>query len=264
VLTPTALVHLARQHRMNVIAITDHDTTAGIKEAKQAANGSPVVVSGIELSAKADGEDVHMLGYAINVDDAQLQNQLVMMHDARWQRARAIVDRLAVLGLSLDWLQVAAHVKGTIIARPHIARAMIDQGYVGSMAEAFDLYLGNGRPAYVPTDPLTPEAAITMIHAAGGVAVLAHPGLLRNYQAMVAQLAPAGLDGVEVAHPRNAQTMRLMLRSLAKQYDLLMTGGSDFHAVREGRGMIGSETPPHGCMAALHERAQRYSRTNPG
>jgi predicted metal-dependent phosphoesterase TrpH len=262
-LTPTQLVQLARQHGLGVIAITDHDTTNGIEEAQQAAHGSPVVIPGIELSAEDDGHDVHILGYFLNINDSAFQQQLARFRDDRLHRGQRIVERLAQLQMPVNWQTILGFADGGAVGRPHIARAMVGAGYVSSVKEAFDRFLYTGGPAYVARRRLSPEDAVELIHSAGGVAVLAHPGLVADYEAIVERLVPAGLDGVEVVHPANPEVVQTRLRELALHYNLIMTGGSDFHDLEwveeTDRAMIGSVTPPEGCVDALRERAAQRS-----
>ena len=258
--SPTELVTLAQ--RFDVIAITDHDTTSGIEEALQAARryGSPEIVPGIELSAEDEGSDVHVLGYFVDTSDADFQETLRRFRKDRYDRGQRIRDKLAALGMPLDWDRVLAIADGGSIGRPHIARAMVEAGYVGTVREAFDLYIGNDGPAYVARQRLTPEDAIALIHRAKGVAVLAHPGLLDDFVAMIDRLLPHGLDGVEVNHPSNPDDVRLQLRAVARKHGLIMTGGSDFHgAAIKADVQIGMETPPDGFLQALKARAARYA-----
>jgi predicted metal-dependent phosphoesterase TrpH len=167
-----------------------------------------------------------------------------------------ILERLAALGMPLDWERVLAIAEGGAIGRPHVARTMVEAGYVESVREAFDRFLYNGGPAYVARPRLSPEEAVELIHSAAGVAVLAHPGLLADYDTMVRRLVPVGLDGIEVVHPANSENVRLNLRAMAQQHHLIMTGGTDFHGldIKEGV-LLGSITPPEGCVAALQGRA---------
>jgi 3',5'-nucleoside bisphosphate phosphatase len=257
--TPSELVALTRKARLDVIAVTDHDTTAGIAEAQAAAGGHPVVIPGIELSAEDEAGDVHMLGYHLNLDHAPLQTRLTQFRDLRENRGRKIVEKLAALGMPIPWERVEAIADGAGIGRPHIARAMIAAGYVESVRDAFDRYLYNGGPAYVARYRLSPEEAVALIHDAGGVAVLAHPGLLPDHRGMVVRLVAGGLDGVEVWHPDNKENVRLDLRALAAEHDLIMTGGSDFHgAAIKSNSHPGSTNPPDTCIAQLQARAGRY------
>ena len=139
---------------------------------------------------------------------------------------------------------------------------MVEAGYVESVREAFDRFLYNEGPAYVSRPRLSPEEAVELIHSAAGVAVLAHPGLLPDYATMLKRLVPIGLDGVEVVHPANTENVRLNLRALAQQYNLIMTGGTDFHGLEVKEGvLLGSVTPPQGCVAALQVRVSQRRQT---
>ncbi len=254
-LSPTELIRLAHNGRLEAVAITDHDTTEGILEAQQAAHGSPVVIPGIELSAEDDG-DVHTLGYFIDINNSVFQARLSQFREDRITRGEKIVARLAAMGKQVTWERVLAIADGGSIGRPHIAQAMVEAGYVNSVNEAFGKYLHNGGPAYVSRTRLSPEAAIDLIHAAGGVAVLAHPALVKDYTAMIERLVPGGLDGVEVIHPKNDDTVRANLRALARKHNLIITGGSDFH--RPGTDFLGESNAPAECVHQLQERAARY------
>jgi predicted metal-dependent phosphoesterase TrpH len=241
---------------MDIIAITDHDTTAGFTEAQTAANGSPLIIPGIELSAEHHGADVDILGYLIDPANSTLQSQLTTLREGRLKRAQAMVKRLDALGVPVSMERVLELADGGSVCRPHIARALAEAGHVEGLQDAFTRYLGNGAPAYLPGQKLSPEAAIDLIHTAGGVAILAHPALVADYAALIERLIPAGLDGVEVSHPRNPNPVRANLRGLAKKHDLIMTGGSDFH--RPEADSLGSVTPPPGCVQALQARAEKY------
>jgi predicted metal-dependent phosphoesterase TrpH len=264
-LSPTALIRLASEQGLHVIAITDHDTTNGIEEAQRAAQGSPVVIPGIELSAEDAEGDVHTLGYFINIHDPVFQERLAQFRDDRLHRARRIVEKLDALGLPVDWARVKTIAGTGAVGRAHIARAMVEARYVVTVKEAFDRYLHVGGPAYVARQRLSPQEAIALIHRAGGVAVLAHPGLVPHYESLlVERLVPAGLDGIEVVHPDNPPQVEQRARELAQQYGLIMTGGSDFHdlawVAETGEAMIGSVTPPEGCVEALRARAEARQR----
>lgn len=266
--SPEALVQRARRSGLSVIAITDHDSVDGLApaqaEAQRAGALPPLrVLPGIELSAEDDAGDVHMLGYCFDPQSAILLERLADFRAGRYSRGQIMIAKLAELGMPLDWSSVLAHAgtDGQIasIGRPHIARAMIDAGYVSSIDEAFDRYLHNGGPAYVPRTRLTPEEAIALIHSAGGAAVLAHPGALADPLAVIERLTAAGLDGVEVMHPRNDSDMRLNLLALARCHDLIVTGGSDFHGDEDDAAhLIGVENPPADAPSQLEARAARY------
>ncbi len=255
--TPAELVAMARALALDVLAITDHDTTAGLEPARAAAAGQLMILSGIELSAEDASADVHVLGYGFDADDYGLQTTLAEFRARREVRARQMVERLAALGAPVDWERVLALAHGAV-GRPHIARALVAAGHAESVREAFDRWLHNGGPAYVARHRLTPEEAISLIHGAGGAAVLAHPGLLPDWRSMILRLVPAGLDGVEVAHPKNDQAVRLDLRGLAVRFGLIMTGGSDFHGRLVNDAQFGSVAPPPGAFEGIQARAAHW------
>ncbi len=250
-LRPSELIGLARKHHLNTIAITDHDTTDGLLEAQQAADGSIVIVPGIELSAEENEVDVHMLGYYVPVDDKDFQAALVGFRDDRLSRGQGMVEKLAALGKPISWERVLELADGGSVGRPHVARAMVEAGHVESVNAAFDRYLHHGGPAYVARKRLSPEEAVALIHAAGGVAVMAHPGLVPDYLAVLERLVAAGLDGVEYNHPRNTANVRENVRAVALKHHLIMTGGSDFHRPNDP---IGAYTAPEDALLALRER----------
>lgn len=257
-MAPSAVVQLARKRRLNAIALTDHDTVAGIAEAQEAAQESPFIIPAVELSAQLDGQDIDLLGYYIQPDDAPFRAALAQIAADRLTRGQRMVERLNALGIALKWEQVQALSASGVVNRAHIARALVGGGLASSVAEAIERYLLPGGAAYVPRRVMTPAAAIACIHAAGGAAVLAHPGVYSGYAALVEQFAADGLDGVEMLHPANGETVRANLRALARRHDLLLTGGSDFHTPRD---RLGAFNPPPECLRDLRERAARYPIT---
>ncbi|MEP7288542.1 MAG: PHP domain-containing protein [Chloroflexota bacterium] len=262
VYSPAEVVQIALTNNMDVIALTDHDSVEGIAEARQAAASSKLdVLVGVELSSEGDQGDAHILGYLFDTDNLPLQNLLSELRGARVHRADRIVQKLSGLGIDVPLERVYALAGSGAVGRPHVARAMVEAGFVGSLQEAFDKYLGDDGPAYVPHFNLTPEDAIRAVHAAGGIAVLAHPGRYEAYGKIIAGLLPLGLDGLEVFYPDHTPAIIEELRGIVRQHDLVMTVGSDFHR-REGDGSarIGSvKTPPDlAIVAALRERTLRY------
>jgi hypothetical protein len=248
------LVWFARQRQLNAIALTDHDTTAGIAEAVAAAQGFPVIIPAIEVTATDHHREIHILGYYIQPEHPALQETLQRRQGERVERARRIIAQLHELGLSLEWERVQALAGSGTVGRPHIARALRQAGYVATVSEAFDRYLGDGRPAHIPHPIFLPEEAIALIHQVRGAAVLAHPGLAPDYTALIERLVPAGLDGIEAYHPGHGATVRANLRGMAARFNLVITGGSDFH--RPGDPM-GGEHPPATCLRDLRLRAGR-------
>jgi hypothetical protein len=231
-LTPTALVALAASRGVQTLALTDHDTLAGHAEAEQACVKHNLRwIPGIEISTLfADRFEVHVLGYGVRPRDTDTQREIDALRGTRSIRAQQILDRLAALGAPIDMAQVQALAGDGIIGRPHIARALLIAGHVSTFNEAFERFLAEGAPAYVPNRALTPAGAIDLIHRAGGCAVLAHPGLfLGDLDALLASMLSAGLDGLEAFHPGNDGTMRKWLLALAPLHGLIVTGGSDYH-----------------------------------
>jgi 3',5'-nucleoside bisphosphate phosphatase len=259
-LSPAELVALARQIGLTTLGITDHDTTDGVEPAHEAAGDTLVIIPGVELSAEDEAGDVHTLGYFIDIHNKTFQEKLEWFRAGRYYRGQEIVKKLAALGMLLDWSRIEAIADGGSIGRPHIARAMLEAGYVKSIQDAFDKYIDNDGPAYVARSRLSPEEAVEMIHEAGGAAVLAHPGLLDDYETMIERLVPVGLDGVEVVYPKHSNEVELRTRLLANRHGLIVTGGSDFHGLNlPGKAMLGSVNPPVEAVDALRERAKKYT-----
>ncbi len=262
VYTPTEVVQIALTNQMDIIALTDHDNVNGLAEARQAAAEKLEVLPGVELSTEEDQKDRHLLGYLFEPDNEPFLTMLVELRDARVSRADRIVQKLAALGVNVSLERVYALAGAGSVGRPHIARAMLEQGYVSSLQEAFDKYLEDGGPAFVPHYRLAPADAIQLLHQAGGIAVLAHPGRLDgDYHQILESLVPVGLDGIEVYYPDHTPEIVRDLRQLAARHNLVMTVGSDFHR-REGDGSarIGTvKVPPDvDIVGPLRERAARY------
>jgi len=234
-LTPGEVVLEARRLGLTAIAICDHDTLEGIAPGRQAALGSTLlVVPGIELNTDYRGQEVHVLGYAFDLEAEALREALRKMQGGRGDRNLAILNRLAELGVPVGLAAVQEIAAGEIIARPHIAEAMLRAGYVTSRQEAFDRFLAKGAAAFMERYSLTPLEACRVILESRGIPVLAHPGKL-DYENIIRELLPAGLRGLEVYHPDNNLKQRRRLLALAQQYGLLVTGGTDSHGPGSGR-----------------------------
>ena len=222
-----------------VLALTDHDTVAGLAEAAAALPAGMTLVPGMELSCERDGHSVHLLAYLFDPGHEELARQCLAIRASRADRAREMVDRLAALGAPVTWAQVAAIAGDGVVGRPHIAQAMVESGVIGSADEAFTPdWLAAGGRAYAPRYALGLAEAIGLVHAAGGVTVLAHPFATARGWAdagqLTAELARIGLDGVEVDHPDHDRLQRDVLRDVAGSLDLVVTGGSDDHGARSG------------------------------
>lgn len=228
-LTPADIVAKAASLGLTAISLTDHDTIDGLKEAKTAGLSYGIqVIPGIELSAQYLDLDVHILGYFIQYKQGVLRDELKKIRTSRHQRAVAILRRLRLLGMPLSWDQVRSYVTGDVVGRPHIARALVEAGYVPSVQAAFDNYLEHGCPAYVPRYKLTVQQAIDLIHSSKGAAVLAHPGLLPGLR-YLGTLLKFNWQGIEVYHPDHTPKKVAILEHIAAKIGLISTGGSDFH-----------------------------------
>jgi 3',5'-nucleoside bisphosphate phosphatase len=256
---PAAVIRRAAQAGLDVIALTDHDTVAGHRAASRALPPGVTLLPGAELSCRLEGHSVHLLAYLFDPANDLLAGEMAEIRESRLFRAKAMVDKLAAMAVPVTWEQVSEIAGGGVVGRPHIARAMIDAGVVGSIEEAFTPeWLGPGGPAYVSRYALDPARAIRLVRAAGGVTVLAHPrGSGRGWRlpdAVIADLSEAGLDGVEVNHPQQDETERGRLGELARALGLIASGGSDDHGALTGF-RLGSVTAPDGSYEALTERA---------
>jgi len=265
---PAEVMRRAAAAGLDVVALTDHDTVAGHAEARDAA-GPVALLPGMELSCRLgqprrgvpggssprDQHSVHMLAYLFDPDQPELAAELARIRDDRVLRARAMVDRLAGLGVDISWDQVAAIAGPAVVGRPHIARAMAASGAIASPREAFTSdWIADGGRAYVARYALDPSRAIGLVRAAGGVTVLAHPRASRDTvvsDEQIAGLAAAGMAGVEVFHPDQSDTERARLLALARDLGLLATGGSDDHGSLTGHRLGAEITPAEVCEALL-------------
>lgn len=242
-LSPEEVVEAAFQSDLKGFSLTDHDTLGGIKLARDylAERKWPLVfVPGIELNTDFQESETHILGYFIHYEDEKLGKRLRQIWSARYERAMKMVERLRIMGLNISFEQVQRIARGDLIGRPHIAKALLEKGYVFSIKEAFQKYIGRGKPAYVPRYKFTPEEAIALIKDAGGVSVLAHPGLVREQDA-IPQIIEMGIEGIEVYYPEHSEEQIAEYIALARRKGLLITGGSDFHGIGSGesRGRLG-------------------------
>lgn len=252
-LAPDGVVRSAIAAGLHAIALTDHDTVAGVVEARQAASASSLqVVAGVELSAYQGDDETHLLGLHL-ADVAGMHEALAAFRDARRSRAEQMVERLNAIGVRITFDDVLDVAKDGAIGRPHVAKALIEHGWARDLRDAFDRYLAFGRPAYLEKRRLSLRDAIAMVHACGGIAVLAHPGP-EGGATRLAALKEQGLDGVEVLHPGHSPEDRRRLLETARALDLVPSGGSDSHGATEGGRVIGAMQVP---LTWLHEQEAR-------
>jgi hypothetical protein len=252
--SPGEIVQLAAKLGLSAIAICDHDTIDGIAPALAAAEAIPGlrVIPGVEVSTLAPGSEVHVLGYFIETTDPELKNALDGLRNSRRERAKAIIAKLKSLDIHIDWQRVQELAGSGSLGRPHIAQAMLEKGYIAYFKEAFDKYIGLGGPAYVERFKITPAEAVALIIRANGLPVLAHPLTAGEPEAMIAGLKEAGLAGIEVYYDNYNENERASLAKLARKYDLIATGGSDYHGLDDSaETMPGSANVPPESLERL-------------
>jgi predicted metal-dependent phosphoesterase TrpH len=251
---PADVVRRARDRGLDVLALTDHDTVAGHPAAVAALPAGLTLVPGMELSCRRAGQSLHLLAYLFDPGEPELRAECVRIREAREQRARLTVERLAELGVPVKWEQVSELAGGGPVGRPHIARAMVAAGAVAAPELAFTPeWIGTGGRAYVTRYALAPERAVRLVRAAGGVPVLAHPKAVKRGAVVpdewIADLAAAGLFGIEADHADHDAAARAHVRGLAGELGLAVTGSSDDHGELTGH-RLGCET----TAAEVYER----------
>jgi predicted metal-dependent phosphoesterase TrpH len=258
------LVARAASLGIEVLSITDHDTTEGVEAAlAEARRWNITVVPGVEISTISGREEIHLLGYFVDIDSPDLQAMLARTRQVRRERAQQMLARLARLGLPIEWDRVlAAAGGGASIGRPHVAATLVEAGHVSSWDEAFNLWIGRGCPAYVERYKLSPYDAIELVRKSGGLAVVAHPYIYTRSGERRAglelgrwlpRLRDAGLEGIEIYYPNYPRRASRQLLSLAIQHGLLITGGSDFHGGTFDNG-LGSVAVPWAVWEGLERR----------
>ena len=270
-LTPTELVDLCARNGLKVIAVSDHDSTEGVAEAQVAAIKHGIeVIPAIELSVDVPDNEIHMLGYFIDVQDAGFQDLLKEFRAGREDRGRHMVERLRLLGMEIDWEEVERIADGGAVGRPHIAQAMIERGYVSGWQEAFDRYIGRTGPAYVERVRLEPREAVRALLDNGALPAMAHPlyyeredtQKLRN---VVSELKDAGMVGLEVHYGEFSESEIDMLANIAAEFDLVPCGGSDYHASgKPGEIIPGEAGPPMSTVEALRAKKNRNPLSHDG
>jgi predicted metal-dependent phosphoesterase TrpH len=256
---PAEVVRMARAAGLSAVAITDHDTVAGIAEALAAGSEYGIrVIPGVEISTSAEGKDIHILGYGFSPDDPALLERLVSLRQVRTRRNEEILSKLNGLGMEITMAEVEREASDSprgdgSIGRPHMAEVLVRKGYVKDLKDAFNRYLAEGAAAYVNPPRIGPADAVDWIHEAGGAAIVAHPGLYRNDR-LVLELLDRGADGLEAYHSDHDEAMQRHYKTLAKSRGKLVTGGSDFHGIRGGiayHGGVGNRTVDEAVLDKL-------------
>lgn len=257
--SPEDNVALAVALGLEGLGVTDHDTTDTWVRARAAADGTDVeIVPGVEFSAELDGSSVHVLGYWVSADDRPLQAEMDRLRNERFRRAEEIVERFNGLDVPVSFDRVRELAGDAPIGRPHIARAVVETGAAADLQQVFDTWLADGGPANVPKYAVEPVTAVGLIVAAGGVAVVAHPGLYGRGDAglgdeVIEAMVAAGMAGIEADHPDHSDEDRAHFRDLAQAHRLVVTAGSDFHGERKDN-QLGEATTRRDAVEALRER----------
>jgi predicted metal-dependent phosphoesterase TrpH len=261
-LTPQELVALAAERGLDVVAVTDHDTTDGLEEAtREGLRVGVEVVPGVEFSSEYRGASVHVLCYWMDLANPELQAELQRLRDDRFRRGERMIEKLRDLGFDVSFERVREIAGGGNIVRPHVAQAMVEAGIVGSEEEAFERWIADGKPAHVAKHALDPLDALALIRGAGGLCVLAHPGMWGDQtevpQELIERMAAAGMAGLEVDHPDHDAERRARYRALAVELGLIPTGGSDCHGTRYEPIRLGEALCAAESYASLRELAAR-------
>jgi predicted metal-dependent phosphoesterase TrpH len=261
---PADLPALAVKAGLAAMALTDHDSVEGVEAASRAAAAAGIeLVPGVELTGYApphsgDAEmEVHITGLFVDMGSPVLLEKLRHLRAVRVERIKQMVEKLRTLGIEVEAAAVIGRSRGGAVGRVHLAEELVARGYCRSVAEAFDLYLGNRGPAYVPKERMTPLEAIALVHEAGGCAVLCHPGLLEDLDSYVEELAKSGLDAVEVHYPLHSPEDERRCMEIAGRLGLVVAGGSDFHGVAKPDVHIGQEAVSYIELEELRRRAGR-------
>ncbi|MCM8763195.1 MAG: PHP domain-containing protein [Candidatus Omnitrophica bacterium] len=257
-LEPEALIRQAQAVGLDCISVVDHDTVDGIYPTQEAAKSKGIeVIAGIELSCEYNNSEVHILGYLIDYTDGNFLHKLSSIRKIRQERIYQMVDKLKDLNVSIEPEEVFKLSKTNSIGRLHLAQALVKKGYVTSIIEAFQRYIGDGAPAYVCGFKLTPQEAINLILSVKGIPVLAHPYTLGN-DGLILKFIEYGLRGIEVYYPEHTKSKTLFYENFAKEYGLLSTGGSDYHGLVKPEISIGCVKIPYELVEKLKEEKQRF------
>jgi predicted metal-dependent phosphoesterase TrpH len=260
--TPEEIVRKAAALGIRYLSLTDHDSVDGIESAVKAASAFPhlTFIPGVEVSTDVAEGEIHILGYFIDYHNRELADALKRFRTSREGRARGMVNKLAGLGIRIDWNRVIEIAGDGAIGRPHIAQAMLEKGYIDSFKEAFDKYIGRDGPAYVEREKMTPEEAVALVIRSSGLPVLAHPFTVKNMEKWVTDLKAAGLIGIEAYYKDNTPEETEATLKIADRFGLIATGGTDFHGIEDtGEVMMGGVDVPVKAVKRLIALANKKS-----
>jgi len=261
-LTPAQLVERAKQNKIQVMAITDHDNVDGLKEGRKEAEKAGITfVDGIEVSANYMDKDIHILGYFLNLEDEEFLGWLKNLQEKRYNRTLEILKKLSHLGIEISLAEVEDEVLGNVIGRPHIAKMIIKKGFAVTMDEVFDRYLGDGKPAYIPKIGVDMVEVVKKLKANGAAVILAHPHLISHSDDTVINiidmLIKNGLDGLELYYPNIDARKKNKLLKIAKKRGLILTGGSDFHGLNRAGTDLGAGNISQEVFEILKEKIDK-------
>lgn len=264
---PEELIDRAIKLGFSCISITDHDSIHSIKKAIEYSKDKPIeVISGVELSVEYKKQDIHLLAYGIDIENEEFQAVMDFFHKKRKERAKEIIRKLNAIGMGISYEDLADSNSDPALGRLHIANALIESGHVTNLSKAFKKYLLPGKPAYVEKEILTPEKAIEITHKAGGINVLAHPGIYKRYRKNITEFKEFGIEGIEVFHTNHLPDMTKKLLDIAEKESLLVTGGSDCHGINKEHTLIGKIELPHKYFIEfykkLREAESEYEKRN--
>ena len=257
--TPEELTAAAKQHGLKAIALTDHDTMEGCPRMTVACQAAGIeFIPATELTAESNGHEIHFLGYFLDPANQTLVTELAKFQEVRQQRIHEMSAKLNQAGIPLKAESVFALANCRSPGRPHVARALVQEGFCATLDEAFERFLRKGKPAWVPKFKISALEAISLIHQAGGLAVMAHPGLNRSDE-MIPGLVAAGMDGLECFHTKHSTNLTEHYVQIAEQHHLLVTGGSDCHGMSKGKPLIGTVRIPYHLVELMKQKVLRQA-----